>query len=86
MVKEAWTRRIWGFPMFQVVKKLYLAKQALKEWQRQKPDINTRINKARNKAQMLQEKLQADPMNTGLLYGDKATIDNMTKCLFIEEC
>lgn len=56
-LKEAWDVQIEGSPMFSVVNKLTNVKIALIRWQKSKPPVPSRIQKAREELDKIQTQL-----------------------------
>lgn len=67
IVKKAWSTNINGTPMFIVAKELKLVKQALMEWQKQRPPVNLKIKEACLHLEQSQPRLQANPTDGNLL-------------------
>ncbi|GJY21338.1 hypothetical protein Tco_0393904 [Tanacetum coccineum] len=85
VVRDEWTRRISGFHMFQVVKKLKCLKKPIRKLMYEKGNLHDNVIRLRAELDRLQTALDMDPSNVRLREDEAGAVLAFNEALIIEE-
>lgn len=85
IVNDAWDISIDGSPLFRVVKKLFDIKCALRLWRNNKPQVDMRIQSARDKLELIQSLIRNGYYNDDGLQTEKNARKRLHDLLLVKE-
>ncbi|GKE53615.1 hypothetical protein Tco_1488771, partial [Tanacetum coccineum] len=85
VVRDEWTRRISGFHMFKVVKKLKCLKKPIRKLMYEKGNLHDNVIRLRAELDRLQTALDMDPSNVRLREDEAGAVLAFNEALIIEE-